>query len=214
MSKALKKKISNGIKNKTENGQWTIMSPLDTVLPDQELCHAKRREKPQICSVYQSLVLRMKTSLMTEVWLLMGRQSHKSFTWPALFFTDFWTCGFLGEEGVLFVGGFLVFVVLFFFKMGRLWSPFRAWQGEEEVQVTGGMKYICQTHLFTLRLSSALAEYTVIFQTWLSTVKPYIYWTLLISFSELNRSSKCAANCYTKGIQITGSVTIFSFFSI
>lgn len=44
--------------------EGTIMSPLDRVLPDQEVCHAKRREKPQLRSVYQFPVLRVKTSLM------------------------------------------------------------------------------------------------------------------------------------------------------
>lgn len=84
------------------------MSPLDKVLPDQKACHAKRREKPQLCSVYKSPALRMKTSLMPKVWLLMGRQSHKSLIWPTFFLIDFWVCGFLkiNNKVDFFVFGF------------------------------------------------------------------------------------------------------------
>lgn len=97
MAKALKK-ISNGIKKKAEKG--IIMSLLDRVLTDQEVCHAKRTENPQLCSVYQFLVLRVKTSLLPKACLLMERQSHKSCLGPTLFPVDFWVCGCLNNNMV------------------------------------------------------------------------------------------------------------------
>lgn len=101
-----KKYISNGIKNKAENGQWReLWCHLWIGSFQTKRCVTLRREKPQVCSVYQSPVLRMKTSLMTKAWQLMGRQSHKSCISSTLFLIDFWVCGFLkmnNQVGFLF----------------------------------------------------------------------------------------------------------------